>query len=207
MSKINKEKQAAVPQKLLHELFEYNELTGGWKWVKKPSNRANVKAGQVAGCLDKKSGYIRIQINGYNYYAHRLAWTYIYGDYPSGEQPFIDHINGKKDDNRITNLKCSSGHENMRNQKMTSRNTSSVTGVQRKGLHNRSKKNPKINYYWVAYWYDENGKSRAKCFNIEELSEEGAKRAAIEHRVEQLRKLKVNFGIVYSERHGLCSNL
>lgn len=30
MAKINKEKQAAVPQKVLHELFDYNSETGVW---------------------------------------------------------------------------------------------------------------------------------------------------------------------------------
>lgn len=202
MGKINKEKQVAAPQKLLLELFEYNELNGGFVWIKKPSNHANIKVGQNAGCLDKKSGYVNIQINGYRYLAHRLAWTYIHGDYPDGEQPFIDHINGVPSDNRIVNLRVSSLEDNNRNVQMNSRNKSGVTGVFRKSINNNSKKNPKINHYWVANWFNENGKQRQRYFNIEKLGEEVAKQLATKYRAEQIRLLEINHNIIYSERHG-----
>ena len=196
MSKINKEKQAAMPQKLLHELLDYDGLTGKWKWIKTGSGRnPNREAGSV-----QKDGYVQIQIDGYRYLAHRLAWTYIHGDYPNGEQPFVDHINGKKDDNRIENLRVSSHGENQRNQKMHSRNKSGVTGVNRQ---KKERPSGKIDDYWVANWHDENGKNRDKTFNIEKLGEHRAKQAAIEYRNEQLSLLELNFGIIYSNRHGI----
>lgn len=49
-----------------------------------------------------KSGYRRMVINGCIYMQHRLAWLYVYGEWPSG---VIDHINGIRDDNRIVNLR------------------------------------------------------------------------------------------------------
>ena len=195
MAKINKEKQAAMPQKLLHELLDYDEVTGGWEWIKTGKGRNTSK---TAGCLDNR-GYVVIRINGYNHYAHRLAWTYVHGDYPNGKQPFIDHINGKKNDNRIANLKISSHGENMKNQKMYTNNTSGVTGVTRREIVRPS---GKIDSYWIASWYGENGKQRHKLFPIHNYGEAVAKQMAIAYRAEQIRLIELNYNIVYSERHG-----
>lgn len=197
MAKINKEKQAAMPQKLLHELFDYDGLTG--EWTNKTNRNSRARKGQPTGYLDKITGYVRIKINGYGYRAHRLAWTYIYGDYPKGEQLLIDHINGNPSDNRIENLRISSHSENQRNQKISSRNMSGCIGVHRceKTFHLG-----KTYAYWKATWRDENGKGREKNFNISKLGEEGAKQMAITHRAEQIRLLEQNHGIVYSDRHG-----
>ena len=93
MSKANKGKEAVLPSKLLKELLRYEYETGLF-----------IKVGQIAGCLCK-DGYVTIGVNSHNYKAHRLAWVMVYGDYPDGEQPFIDHINGKRGDNRIENLR------------------------------------------------------------------------------------------------------
>lgn len=196
MTKVNKEKQAAVPQKVLHELFDYNSETG--KWANKINRGARARKGQPAGCL-KKDGYNQIMINGHSYYTRRLAWAYVYGDFPEGGQPLIDHINGNPSDNRIANLKISSHSENMKNQKMQSNNTSGVNGVYRQEIVSSS---GKIYHYWIAQWYDENGKFRYKYFSITKLGENQAKQTAIDYREGQLRLLELNFGIVYSERHG-----
>lgn len=198
MAKINKEKQAAMPQKLLHELLEYDGLTGDWIWLVAPNRR--IKVGQPAGCVNKVTGYVAIQINGHPYLAHRLAWVYVYGDYPDGEQPYIDHINGKRADNRIENLRASSHVENGRNKKINTDNTVGVTGICRAACWNGGK--TKLNWYWIASWQNENGKKRSKRFNIEKLGEGAAKQAAIDYRAEQLRLLELNHGITYSERHG-----
>ena len=196
MAKINREKQTVMPQKLLKDLFEYNGETGDW--VSKV-NRGKVKIGQSIGSLHKSTGYIRIMINYNEYLAHRLAWVYTYGDFPEGKQPFIDHINGNPLDNRIINLRVSSGGENMKNKKMDSRNKSGVTGVRRSETMASSSK---IYAVWIASWYNERGKLCHKYFNIETYGEEEAKQLAIKHRAEQIRLLELNHGISYSDRHG-----
>lgn len=196
MAKINKEKEALVPYKLLIELLRYDYETGMFYWL---VSKGKAKAGRVAGCVGEH-GYVQIGINGYVYKAHRLAWLMVYGDFPNGEQPNIDHVNGVRDDNRIANLKVSSVPENNKNLSRNSRNKSGINGVRRTSCWNGTR--TKLNWYWVADWYDENGKLCRKSFNIEKLGEKVAKAMATAHRAEQICLLELNYSITYSDRHG-----
>lgn len=71
----------------LRELLEYDEDTGVFKRKARTSNRISI--GDIAGSSDAK-GYVCIRVGGKTYKAHRLAWLYVYGEWPTGE---IDHIN------------------------------------------------------------------------------------------------------------------
>jgi hypothetical protein len=91
--------------------FHYDPVTGVFRrrFAKPFSNR---RPWSVAGSVATK-GYLQISVSGKLFMAHRLAWMYVYGDWPKQQ---IDHINGRKDDNRIENLRDVSGTVNMLNQ-------------------------------------------------------------------------------------------
>lgn len=93
----------------LRSILNYDPDTGRFTWRVKTSRK--VVVGKEAGNT-KLSGYVSIRINGQGHYAHRIAWCYVYGDWPTDE---IDHINGIRNDNRIANLRHATRKQNMEN--------------------------------------------------------------------------------------------
>jgi hypothetical protein len=104
------------------ELLNYDPETGVFVWVKR--SNPNVPAGSVAGTMN--NGYVKISIDNKKYFAHRLAWMYVYGSYPKAE---LDHINRVRNDNRISNLREATPAENKQNLSVAKHNTSGVKGV------------------------------------------------------------------------------
>lgn len=102
----------------LRELLDYNQETGIFTWKVR---RAAVKAGAQANSKNQK-GYIGICVDKKHYKAHRVAWLFVYGSWPDGE---IDHINGVKDDNRISNLRAVPKSLNQQNQRQARSDSSS----------------------------------------------------------------------------------
>ena len=107
----------------LRELLHYEPETGIFTWKVSTSN--SVKVGDVAGSPDGL-GYLRITVWSRRYQAHRLAWFYVYGEWPKLD---IDHINRNTSDNRIANLRDISHKQNMQNASKRSDNTSGCPGV------------------------------------------------------------------------------
>lgn len=58
--------------------------------------------------------------------AHRIILALLHGEWPKG---MVDHINGDRADNSLSNLRIVSPAENGRNARMPKRNTSGVVGV------------------------------------------------------------------------------
>jgi len=110
-------------QAYLKEILRYEPDNGHFFWRKLLSKRA--VPGKKAGW--SQNGYVCISIHGRYYRAHRLAWLYIYGEWPEYE---IDHINGVPDDNRIENLRPATSCQNKMNAAIRSDNSSGFKGVQ-----------------------------------------------------------------------------
>jgi hypothetical protein len=81
-----------LTQTKLKEILHYDPITGKF-----------TRYGNYSKCGSKSyQGYILIGIGSKTYYAHRLAWLYVTGEWPSKE---IDHKNRIRDDNRWENLR------------------------------------------------------------------------------------------------------
>jgi hypothetical protein len=107
----------------VREILSYDPGTGEFRW--RMDRRGGVKDGSSAGTVNKQ-GYRIIRIDMGFYKAHRLAWFYVYGEWPNG---FIDHINFDASDNRIVNLREASMAENQRNRGRQKNNTTGYKGV------------------------------------------------------------------------------
>lgn len=83
----------------LRGLLSYDPDNGLFTWTVSPNRR--IKAGSIAGTTASR-GYWCIKLLGKRYYAHRLAWLYSTGHWPSLN---VDHINRVKTDNRLCNLR------------------------------------------------------------------------------------------------------
>jgi HNH endonuclease len=108
----------------MRELLDYDVETGVFVWK---VDRSRTKCGAVAGVLNDK-GYRLIGVDDHVYLAHRLAWLHVYGCWPPVE---IDHINGFRSDNRLSNLREATRSENRINAKRKNTNTSGFKGVWR----------------------------------------------------------------------------
>lgn len=104
---------STLTQENLKQLLHYDPKSGVFIWTNVSLKKSYLK-GCLAGRLCKRTGYRRVQINKASYQAHRLAWLYVYGEWP---KQLIDHIDGNRDNNAIANLRDVSARCNLQNQK------------------------------------------------------------------------------------------
>jgi hypothetical protein len=107
---------------LVRLLLDYDLDTGVFRWKVRVAKR--VRVGDVAGIDGVRER--RISILGRQHLAHRVAWLYVYGEWP---KQVIDHINRNPFDNRIANLRDVSQRENVLNSSLSRANKSGTTGV------------------------------------------------------------------------------
>ncbi len=87
----------------------YDPDTGEFRW--RANNRGPARAGSLAGS-SAPQGYWRVKLDQKAYLAHRLAWAMYYHEQPPAE---IDHRNGVRTDNRISNLREATRLQNCQN--------------------------------------------------------------------------------------------
>ena len=99
-----------LTQSDLKEYLSYESETGIFTWVKSYRNQ---HIGKRVGSYDK-DGYVQIKLKRKLYRAHRLAWLYVHGKFPDSQ---LDHIDGVRDNNVITNLREVTFAGNAQNQR------------------------------------------------------------------------------------------
>jgi hypothetical protein len=131
-----------VSPETLGKLMSYDPETGKLFWLERTvdmfSDTVNRTKEQTCpiwnGRFAGKEAFTAYDGNGYrmglvfrtSFRAHLVCWALHYGRWPDHQ---IDHINGIRDDNRISNLRDVPQSENGKNQKLPSHNTSGTIGV------------------------------------------------------------------------------
>lgn len=136
----------------LREVVVYDPATGVFTWVITRSSRA--RAGDIAGAMTQH-GYLTVCIDYGRYYLHRLAWLWAYGAWPSKN---IDHIDGDRTNNSLSNLRDVSQMINAQNTKHA-RNASGLMGVYMASAN-----------CWVASLCVNRKKVHIGCFRTPELA-------------------------------------
>lgn len=148
----------------LKEVLSYDPMTGEFIWLVKSNSRA---IGSIAGSFDSK-GYCQIKIGQRVYKAHRLVWLYVHGVWPSKG---LDHFDGVKNNNRLSNLREATQVQNLHNVGLTSANTTGFKGV---SFHKRSGK-------FIAAARIHGKKTHLGLHATAELASEAYQAAAKEH--------------------------
>lgn len=150
-----------ITQDELKYRLHYDTETGIFKKIADSKN--TYKKCKVIGHI-KKDRYIGITIDKVAYYAHRLAWLYIYGEFP---KEYLDHIDGNRANNSLNNLRESTNAENQQNRAVNKNNKSRYTGVCFCKYNNK----------WRTEIRSNNKKTNLGYFSTAELASESYKEA------------------------------
>jgi len=122
---------------VLRKLLRYEPETGKLFWRKRAIDTKgwnNRYAYKEAGNFSPR-GYVTMYVLGISTSAHRVIWAMCKGFWPTEE---IDHIDGNRSNNCISNLREANRSQNKCNQGLSTVNKSGRKGVYRAGERWRS---------------------------------------------------------------------
>lgn len=156
---------------------------------KQPTNKWAGSAQDLAQCYppseaNGSDGYIRISRNNRTHQMHRWLWENLVGPIPAGYE--IDHENGVRTDNRLSNLRAILKKDQRRNAAKRSDNISGIQGVSFWVTGNA----------WRATAHNHQGKQVIRTFSVNKYGDEKAFRLASEKR----KELEIQYG--YHPNHG-----
>jgi len=175
-----------LDQEFLSTRYEYSETSETGLIYKQWNTQSGSKrrdAGQSAGTTNC-NGYFTVSNGKYSGQVmnHRVVWLLVNGEDP-GEM-IIDHIDGNRKNNKISNLRKIYQEENSRNNSKRKDNKTGVVGV------NYSKEG-----FYVATWRDDQLNGFSKSISIRKHGEELAFALACYYRNFMIRDLSI------TERH------
>src|SRR5690554_1648894 len=144
----------------LRQRLTYESETGRLFWKERPlSDFKNSRlcnswnkqfSGKEAFTADNGKGYRCSFAFKTPMKAHRVAWAIYYGEWPRGH---IDHINGVKSDNRISNLRIATISENQWNMPRKPDSHSGYKGVTWSKVRNMWRSRISVNgkSIWLGY--------------------------------------------------------
>lgn len=115
--------QPYPPDSSIRDFLDYNHESGIFIWKKSPNN--GVSVGDLTGSPNA-GGWLRIRFRRRSYYAHRLAWWWMTGEWPLSE---IDHRDTDRANNKFKNLRPADRAGNLANSRLSKANTSGFKGV------------------------------------------------------------------------------
>lgn len=140
-----------VTPDVVRQLLDYDSETGVLTWRARGVSSWDARFAGTTAFTALEDGYHTGTIFRRVFFAHRVAYAHFHGKWP---KQHIDHINRKRTDNRISNLRDATPTTNNRNKSRQKNNTSGVTGVS----WNRASK------AWEAYINVEGKRKRIGMF-------------------------------------------
>ncbi|EPU3949756.1 HNH endonuclease [Klebsiella michiganensis] len=141
------------------EYFKYDE-SSPTMLINVVSRSSKAVAGQAVGFSLNRDGYLRVGLNYKRYLLHRIIWELHNGPIPDGME--IDHIDGEKTNNRLSNLRLATHQQNLHNTKKRKDGESILP----KGIGRHSQ----VSDYFVAEIMHNGERHRRSSKNINELS-------------------------------------
>jgi hypothetical protein len=120
-------RKTSLSAERVREILRYQPDTGCFFW--KIDRVPGAKSGDMAGCLNS-DGYVVIWVEGALYYAHRLAWLYMTGAWPTR----LDHRDRVRCNNVWSNLRVATQSQNLAN-RAQSKSASGIRGVEGRDGH------------------------------------------------------------------------